>query len=38
MMLRNLLIGLPAMLLSMVVQVAFAFWSVRYYVRHSVLA
>ena len=38
MIVRNLLIGLPAMLLSMVAQVAFAFWSVRYYVRHSVLA
>ena len=38
MMLRNVLIGLPTMLSCMIVQVAFAFWSVRYYVRHSVAA
>ena len=30
----NFLIGLPAMLLCLVVQVAVAFWCVRYYVRH----
>jgi Ion channel len=38
MLLRNLLVGLPAMLLCMVVQVAFAFWSVRYSVRQSAVA
>ncbi len=38
MMLRNLLVGLPAMLLCMVVQVAFAFWSVRYSVRKMAVA
>ncbi len=38
MMLRNLLVGLPAMLLCMVVQVVFAFWSVRYSVRQSAVA
>ena len=31
----NLLIGFPAMLLCLVVQVALTFWSVRYYVRKS---
>ena len=31
----NLLVGLPAMLLCLVVQVASLFWCVRYYVRHS---
>jgi hypothetical protein len=30
----NFLIGLPAMLLCLIVQVAVAFWCVRYYVRH----
>lgn len=35
MMVRNLLVGLPTMLLCMIVQVAFAFWSVRYSVRQS---
>ena len=35
MMLRNLLVGLPFMLLCMAVQVALAFWSVRYFVRQS---
>src|SRR5262245_42326213 len=34
MMLRNVLIGLPAMLLCVAMQAVFAFWSVRYYVRH----
>lgn len=38
MIVMNLLVGLPAMLLCLVVQVAFAFWSVRYYVRHSAAA
>jgi len=38
MILRNLLVGLPSMLLCLVLQVAFAFWSVRYYVRQSVAA
>ncbi|HWJ06588.1 MAG TPA: ion channel [Steroidobacteraceae bacterium] len=33
-MLRNLAVGLPTVLVCMVVQVAFAFWCVRYYVRH----
>ena len=36
MILMNLLIGFPAMLLCLVVQVALTFWSVRYYVRKSV--
>jgi Ion channel len=31
----NLLIGLPAMLLCLIVQTAVAFWCVRYYMRHS---
>ena len=35
MMLRNLLVGLPTMLVCMLVQVTFAFWSVRYYVGHA---
>ncbi len=30
----NLLIGLPTMLLCLIVQVAVAFWCVRYYVHH----
>jgi len=38
MIVTNLLVGLPAMLLCLVVQVAFAFWSVRYYVRQSAAA
>jgi len=38
MIVTNLLVGLPAMLLCLVVQVAFAFWSVRYYVRQSATA
>ena len=36
MMLRNLLLGLPTVVVCMAMQVSFAFWSVRYYVRHSV--
>jgi hypothetical protein len=35
MMVRNLLVGLPFMLLCMGLQVAFAFWGVRYFVRQS---
>jgi len=38
MIVTNLLVGLPAMLLCLVVQVAFAFWSVRHYVRQSAAA
>ena len=38
MMIRNLLVGLPLILLCMGVQVAFAFWGVRYFVRQSVTA
>lgn len=30
----NLLIGLPAMLICLVLQIGVAFWSVRYFVRH----
>jgi Ion channel len=37
-MVRNLLVGLPFMLLCMGVQVAFAFWGVRYFVRQSAAA
>jgi hypothetical protein len=33
----NFLIGLPVMLLCLIVQVAVAFWCVRYYVHHSTL-
>ena len=35
MILSNLLIGLPSMLVCMVVQVALAFWAVRYFIRQS---
>ena len=35
MIVRNLLVGLPSMLLCMVVQVALAFWGVRYFIRQS---
>ena len=35
MILKNLMIGLPAMLLCLALQVTFAFWSVRYYVGQS---
>jgi hypothetical protein len=35
MMLRNLLIGLPTVLACTFLQVAFAYWSVRNYVRHA---
>ena len=34
-MLKNLAIGLPLMLLCLVVQIAFAFWAVRHYVRRT---
>jgi hypothetical protein len=37
-MIRNLLIGLPTILVCMILQVAFAFWSVRYFVRHAATA
>ncbi|AMO24975.1 hypothetical protein GCM10027034_06100 [Ramlibacter solisilvae] len=33
--LNNFLIGLPTMLLCLIVQVAVAFWCIRYYVEHS---
>ncbi|MCE3285657.1 MAG: Ion transport 2 domain protein [Steroidobacteraceae bacterium] len=36
MILRNLMFGLPATLTCVVLQVTFAYWSVRYYVRHAV--
>ncbi len=32
-MLRNLMIGLPIMLLCLAIQAAVSFWSVRFYVR-----
>lgn len=35
MIITNLMIGFPTMLLCLVVQVAFSFWGVRYYVRQS---
>ena len=35
MMIRNLMIGLPVMLLCMVLQVAVAFWGVRYFVQQT---
>ena len=35
MMFRNLMVGLPVILACMVLQVAFAFWSVRYFVRQT---
>ena len=34
-MLRNLVVGLPTMLLCLALQAAFTFWSVRYYMRQS---
>jgi Ion channel len=34
-MLRNLVIGLPTMLLCLALQASFTFWSVRYYLRQS---
>jgi hypothetical protein len=34
-MLRNLMIGLPVMLLCLALQTAFSFWSVRFYMRQS---
>ena len=35
MMFRNLMVGLPVILACMVLQVAFAFWGVRYFVRQT---
>jgi Ion channel len=35
MMLPNLIVGLPAMLLCLILQTTFTFWTVRYYVRAS---
>jgi hypothetical protein len=35
MIIRNLMIGLPVILVCMVLQVAFAFWGVRYFVRQT---
>ena len=35
MMLPNLIVGLPAMLLCLILQVTFTFWAVRYYLRAS---
>ena len=34
-MLPNLIVGLPAMLLCLILQVMFTFWSIRYYLRAS---
>ena len=34
-MLLNLIVGLPAMLLCLILQVMFTFWSIRYYLRAS---
>ena len=38
MIVTNFLVGLPAMLLCLALQVAVSFWSVRYYVRQSAAA
>lgn len=38
MILKNLLLGLPITLVCVIVQVTFAFWSVRFYVQRSVVA
>ena len=35
MILANLMVGFAVMLVCLIVQAAVAFWSVRYYVRHS---
>ena len=35
MIIRNLLVGLPAILACMVLQVALAFWGVRYFIRRT---
>lgn len=35
MIITNLLVGFPAMLLCLILQVALSFWAVRYYIRHS---
>ncbi len=37
MILANLAIGLPILLLCLLLQATFSYWSVRYYVRHSAL-
>ena len=37
-MLKNLLIGLPVMLLCLVIQTWFVFWSIRYYARQAEVA
>ena len=34
-MLRNLVVGLPTMLLCLALQAVFTFWSVRFYMRQS---
>lgn len=36
-MIAHLAIGLPILLLCLILQATASFWSVRYYVRHSVL-
>ena len=38
MILRNLMFGLPVTLACVVLQIAFAYWGVRYYVRRSIAA
>lgn len=38
MLITNLIVGTPAMLLCLIVQAAVAFWSVRYYIRQSIVA
>lgn len=38
MILTNLMVGIPANLLCLIVQAAVAFWSVRYYVRQPIVA
>jgi hypothetical protein len=38
MILTNLMIGLPTMSLCLIVQATVAFWSVRYYIRQSIVA
>ena len=35
MILKNFLVGLPAMLVCLAIQALVAFWCVRHYVRHS---
>jgi hypothetical protein len=38
MILTNLMVGIPANLLCLIVQAAVAFWSVRYYLRQSIVS